>query len=438
MTTPPRAARLLPLVGLLLVLVLANAQGQTPAGLTTRWLKGNLHTHSLWSDGDDFPEMIALWYKQNGYQFLALSDHNILQKGERWIHVTNELRQVALKKYQTSFGTDWVQQRSDRGYPEIRLKTLEEFSSRIEVRNQFLLIPSEEVSDHYKQLPIHLNATNLRDELKPAGGTNVADVIQRNVDAVLAQRQQVGRPMIVHVNHPNFGWAITAEDLMHVRGERFFEVYNGHPSVNNEGDAQHASVERVWDILLSFRMSRLGLGPLYGLAVDDSHNYHKEALASSNPGRGWVMVRAADLSAESIIRAMESGDFYSSSGVTLRDVRRHERGLSIEIKPEPGVKYATKFVGTLRGFNPTPTPSPKPIKGNPATTGQYSTEIGTTLGVVEGLKADYTFAGDELYVRATVISSKLKHNPYRRGEFETAWVQPAILRSNVLSAVISR
>src|SRR5262245_12913999 len=52
-----------------------------------RYWKGNLHTHSLWSDGDDFPEMIADWYKRHGYQFLALSDHNRLSEGERWINL---------------------------------------------------------------------------------------------------------------------------------------------------------------------------------------------------------------------------------------------------------------------------------------------------------------------------------------------------------------
>ena len=39
-----------------------------------RWLKGNLHTHSLRSDGNDYPEMIVDWYARHGYQFLALSD----------------------------------------------------------------------------------------------------------------------------------------------------------------------------------------------------------------------------------------------------------------------------------------------------------------------------------------------------------------------------
>ncbi len=56
---------------------------------TRAWLKGNTHTHSLWSDGNDFPEMIADWYKERGYNFLVLSDHNTLSRGERWMSVAD-------------------------------------------------------------------------------------------------------------------------------------------------------------------------------------------------------------------------------------------------------------------------------------------------------------------------------------------------------------
>jgi len=49
-----------------------------------RWFKGNTHTHSLWSDGNDFPEMISAWYKDHGYDFLCMSDHNTLAEGEKW------------------------------------------------------------------------------------------------------------------------------------------------------------------------------------------------------------------------------------------------------------------------------------------------------------------------------------------------------------------
>jgi hypothetical protein len=60
-----------------------RADDVIPADAQPRWWKGNLHTHSLWSDGDDFPEMIAEWYRTRDYQFLALTDHNVLSQGLR-------------------------------------------------------------------------------------------------------------------------------------------------------------------------------------------------------------------------------------------------------------------------------------------------------------------------------------------------------------------
>jgi hypothetical protein len=405
-------------------------------GQTARWWKGNLHTHSFWSDGDDFPEMIASWYKTNGYHFLALSDHNVLAAGEKWITATNGTRREALARYIETFGRRWVTERRSVNGRQVRLKTLEEFRPRLEEPQRFLLVPSEEISADYQKLPIHINASNVRELIKPPKGTNVYDVIQQTVDIVLAQRQRTGQPMIAHVNHPNFAWALTAEDIMRVRGEHFFEVYNGHPSVQNEGDEDRASVERVWDIALAFRLSRLGLGPMFGLAVDDSHNYHVHSTNKSNPGRGWIMVRAQNLNTPSLIAAMENGDFYASTGVVLRDVQRSPRGLHLEIVPEPGVTYVTTFIGTLRGFNPTRQPGRMPAKGNPMVTGIYSDEIGSVLGRTGGLTASYEFAGDELYVRAKVTSSKVKTNSYRQDDLEAAWVQPAILQSNLLWAAL--
>jgi hypothetical protein len=229
------------------------------------------------------------------------------------------------------------------------------------------------------------------------------------------------------VNHPNFGWSITAEDMMGVRGEQFFEVYNGHPSVHNEGDKYRASCERLWDILLAFRLSERGLGPLYALAVDDAHRYQKFDASESNPGRGWVMVRAPRLWASAIVAAMEAGDFYASSGVTLKDVKRTARGLAIEIEAEPGVDYTTRFIGTLRGFDPSSRPAPLPNTNSLPVTRLYSDDIGAVLAEVRGPRAEYEFHGDELYVRATVSSTKPKANPVVKNETESAWVQPVVV-----------
>jgi hypothetical protein len=389
------------------------------------WWKGNLHTHSLWSDGDDYPEMITAWYKENGYHFLALSDHNILLSGERWIHATNNRGgQRALQKYLDRFGPEWVETRSHNGAPQVRLKPLNEFRALFEEPGRFLLIQAEEITDHHANLPVHVNATNLRDYIPPAGGSSVFDVMQNNVNAVLEQRLKTGQIMIPHVAHPNFGYAITAEELMRVQGERFFEVYNGHPAVRNEGDTNHVSVERMWDIMLAWRMTRDNPEPLFALAVDDTHNYHDFGSDKSNGGRGWVVVQAAFLTPEHIIQAMEAGRFYASTGVALRQIRREADNISIAIEPAAGVTYKTQFIGTRKNV----TMASEPVlddKGEVIrTTRRYSSDIGVVLAEVEGPNPSYTFQGDEIYVRAKINSSRIKDNPYMAGEFEVAWTQP--------------
>ncbi|RLE79439.1 MAG: hypothetical protein DRJ52_08405 [Thermoprotei archaeon] len=41
-----------------------------------QWFKGNLHTHSTYSDGLLTPKQLAYLYRNNGYSFLAITDHN--------------------------------------------------------------------------------------------------------------------------------------------------------------------------------------------------------------------------------------------------------------------------------------------------------------------------------------------------------------------------
>jgi hypothetical protein len=408
--------------GLLAVVPLASAA-------EARWWKGNLHTHSLWSDGDDFPESIADWYKQHGYHFLAMSDHNRMLEGEQWVTESKKHHfPEALAKNQRRFGADWLQRWDRQGTNQYRLKTLEEFRGQLEEPGRFLMIPSEEITSGHLSFPVHINATNLRKKISARGGTNVLDVMQRGVDAVLEQRRQTGQPMFPHINHPNFGWGITAEDLMQVQGERFFEVYNGHPSVHNEGNATHAGMERMWDIVLAWRIGKLDLPPMYGLAVDDSHHYHSHGVGKSNNGRGWVMVRSERLDPPSLIAAMEAGEFYSSSGVSLRQIQRAGNTMRIEVEAKPGVTYTVRFIGTRRGFDATRSPvvsaNGEPIRA----TQRYSDQIGETFSVVAGPSAEYSLRGDELYVRAVVNSSQKIANPSRKGETASAWIQPWLPR----------
>ena len=54
-------------------------------------------------------------------------------------------------------------------------------------------------------------------------------------------------------------------------------------------------------------------------------------------------------------------------------------------------------------------------------------EPGEVLQEREGTSSSYRFAGDELYVRARVVSSKMQEHPAAGEEApEYAWTQPVI------------
>jgi hypothetical protein len=394
---------------------------------TPAYLKGNLHTHSLWSDGDDFPEMIADWYKTHGYQFLALTDHNIIAEGEKWADAeATATRKKAVAKYVERFGPRWAEFRYAKEKRQVRLKPLAEFRSLLEEPGKFLLIPAEEITHSFAKRPIHMNGINLRDTVKPIDGKDALETITVNLRQVADQGKKSGRVMLAFLNHPNFGWGVRAEEMLLAPDLKYFEVFNGHPGVRNYGDATHASTERVWDITLALRLGKHGLPIVYGLATDDAHGYHEYGVGKVNPGRGWVMVKSRHLTAEGVVKGIDAGDFYASTGVLLNEVVREGDTLSLAIRAEPGVTYKTQFIATLKGTSLDAKPLlDKDGKELPVTM-DYSPEIGKVVAESHDLRPNYKLTGKELYVRAKVTSNKPHPNPYAKGDVEVAWTQPVV------------
>ncbi len=265
------------------------------------WYKGNTHAHTLESDGDSTPEEVTRWYRDQGYQFLVLSDHNVL---------TN----------------------------------IEALSAAFAMPERFLLVPGEEVTDAFETKPLHVNGLNVARLVTPRHGTSVLDTLQRNVDAIREARG------VAHVNHPNFGWAISAADLGVLERYRLLEIFNGHPFVNNLGGREAPGVEEVWDRLL--RAGRR----VYGIAVDDAHYFKRPWDARApKPGQGWVVVRAPRLDAASLLASLEAGDFYASTGVELEDYSADAAGISLRVRADGDTRYrlslidATGEVQTLDG-----------------------------------------------------------------------------------------
>ena len=315
-----------------LVFALNNYSGKsetnTFAGQNSQiWYKGNVHTHTTNSDGDSSPQKVVRWYKDHEYNFLIITDHNYLTE-------TGPL------------DTD----KSDR----------------------FILISGEEITS---KNALHLNAFGIKEVIAPASGDSKPEVIQQNIDNT---RKAGGIPSI---NHPNFQWAVPGETIKKIKNCYLFELFNGHPGVNNFGGGGFPSTEEIWDDVLSSGKK------IYGVASDDAHYFQKEFSKDRyNPGRGWICVKAKSLTAENILSSMEKGDFYASTGVELKDIVTGNNTIKIYITPQRDFKYTTIFIGNN----------------------------GKILKTSYNNPASYNIKGDEKYIRAKVMSS----------DGSRAWIQP--------------
>ncbi len=248
--------------------------------------------------------MIADWYRSHDYHFLALSDHNVLSEGTRWMkvdEVTKRGGEEALEKYVKRFGDDWVETQGTPGTPEyqVRLQPLDRFRKLVEAPGQFIMIQGEEISDTAEGVPVHMNATNLVELIQPLGGRTVAEAIDNNLRAAEEQARRSGREILVHLNHPNFGWAITAEDIASVLRERFIEVYNGHNAINHLGNHRRRQMENIRE--LAKPVSEEGAGA--EVVVDDVF-YLEEPFFQDGP----VAVAANEVVAEGVTYFSAAGN----------------------------------------------------------------------------------------------------------------------------------
>ena len=300
-----------------------------------QWFKGNTHCHTTNSDGDLPPRQVVRWYHDHGYNFLVITDHNLL--------------------------TDPLYLDTDK-------------------QDNFLLIPGEEVSDSYGDKPIHLCAINISENIPPQKGQTVISTLQNNVDAIVRQGG------LAQLNHPNWKWAFADTEMAQVKNARLVEIYNFSTDCNNFGAGGYPGMEEVWDRILSRGVL------MYGVASDDAHDYIGEFNSyKSNPGTGWIMVKAPALTTSDIVGAINSGQFYSTNGLILKDVQVSETEYRVDIEAHSETRYTTRFIG----------------------------KDGRILKEVFGPSAVYNFQGDEMYVRARIFASS--------GRF--ACTQPVFLKN---------
>jgi hypothetical protein len=256
-----------------------------------QWYKGNIHTHAREGESDSSVEYIVKWYKDHGYHFLAITDHSTITLPT-----------------DPSASTD----------------------------SSFLLIPGEEVIGYANASKdeLEINALNIQKAILPLRGSTDLGTLQECINAA---RRQNGVPVI---NHPNYKWRLGGDILLDSRQCNLFELYNGFPGTNSQGGDGHPGLEEVWDFLLTSGKR------IYGVASDDAHSYTQFSPEVSNPGRGWVVVRSKCFDVKEIMRNLDSGLFYSSTGVEIVNLLIEPTRIEIIIKDTGNTEYTTDFIGS--------------------------------------------------------------------------------------------
>jgi hypothetical protein len=237
-----------------------------------RFWRGNLHTHSTRSDGVLDPEEVCRRYRAEGYDFLALTDHFV----------------------------------GAYGYPIVDTVPFR--------TNSFTTILGAEL--HSGAMANgelwHILAVGLPPDFAPSNSPKFVPVAGQESGPELAARA-VAAGAFVAVAHPQWS-GLTLADARSIAAAHAVEIYN-HGCA--EG-CDRADGFAIADLLLT-EGRRLSL-----VATDDAHFSEPDHFG------GWVMVKAEANEPGALLAALKAGQFYSSQGPELRDVRITDHAVEVE------------------------------------------------------------------------------------------------------------
>ena len=423
-----------------------------------RFYKGQFHTHTWWSDGRAAPEQAVAYYKEQGYDFLGLTDHNVYADGRRVkkIKKGNVNEMAILDAYRRDFPDSAVVKESRKGVFEVELKTVAHLRKMFEESGKFVLLDGVEGTTRVKDASGAVNQVHMSYLNVPVGleyfrkcGTNstVAKRIAEGRRVVAEAAKKLGREDMFILNHPMWMWYdVLAEDLIANPEVRFFEVCNsGSPFAPGKGLPKDGCDSDVfWDVVNAFR-ARRGQPLLYGVGTDDTHHYFgtrdyvpaKDAI----PFNAWCKVRAGELSQKALISAMAAGDFAACEGVEPDDFSFDPSTgtLEVSVGGQKNVCRTIEFVVSKRDFSEKPV---KTLEVFPSDAPEdrkarhhrkinvYGKGIGEVVKSVTGkmgdaVSASYRMGPDDLYVRARIKSpERTRVRSYQHPKCLMAWTQP--------------
>ncbi|MEG1658525.1 MAG: CehA/McbA family metallohydrolase [Oscillibacter sp.] len=240
------------------------------------WYRGNLHSHTVVSDGKLQPKEAAELYRKGGYQFLCLSEHDIY----------------------TDFSAEF--NREDFIIlPGIEYSAIlydnQESAKRLKIHHLHGILGTQEMQKQAKS-PLLTHMQHIP-PLKFYGGWDGAAVAQEMADML------AGHGLVTTYNHPI--WSRTEQDeFANTRGLHMLEIFNYDTVLESETG---------YDVTYWDHMLRAGY-KVNAFASDDNHNDGLEDSCG-----GWVCVNADTLTQEDLVRELIAGNYYSSAGPEIYD-----------------------------------------------------------------------------------------------------------------------
>lgn len=235
----------------------------TPWDDPGRFWRGNLHTHSDLSDGVLSPEEVCRRYRDEGYDFLALTDH-------------------FLGAY---------------GYPIVDTLPFR--------TNSFTTILGAELHSGamLNGELWHILAVGLPPDFAPSHSPEFLPAEGQETGAQIAARAREAGAYVA-IAHPHWS-GLTLEDARGVAPHAHaVEAYNHGCAMGcDRPDGFH-----LLDLLLT-EGHRLAL-----CATDDAHFYEPDHFG------GWVMVKSPENEPEALLAALKAGAYYSSQGPEIRGI----------------------------------------------------------------------------------------------------------------------
>ncbi len=260
------------------------------------WYKANLHSHSTVSDGVLTPEEAKAAYKAKGYQIYAYSDHHVLVphpelKDESFLPITSV--ECSLKDYR------------DPDNYERQTYHLNFFAK-------------DENCSEFPDFP--------RRELEKKGEYSV-----EIINDLIAKANAAG--FLSQYNHP-FWSTQTVKDFAPLEGLWGFEVFNGGSQVAKRGWGDQQFVEMMWEGKY-----------LCPTAGDDNHSNADETDPKDDSFRCFTMIRAEKLEYNTVLKAMEQGELYASTGPTIEEIFVEDGRVHIKTSPAALIMMRSEYRG---------------------------------------------------------------------------------------------